>query len=157
MAAKVVVVTSGKGGVGKTTTTAALGAALAQGGQKVALIDFDVGLRNLDLVMGAERRREREEAEAPEASSVVPEAPDPPSPPNPGLHDPGALPRFIVAAESVFGTTVAFGLAPVCAAAEVVASTLLKMPESALAIGFPAAVPMVAPAAAAACSLRAWA
>src|SRR5438270_3383016 len=54
--AKVVVVTSGKGGVGKTTTTAALGAALAQGGQKVALIDFDVGLRNLDLVMGAERR-----------------------------------------------------------------------------------------------------
>ena len=56
MAAKVVVVTSGKGGVGKTTTTAAIGAALAQGGQKVALIDFDVGLRNLDLVMGAERR-----------------------------------------------------------------------------------------------------
>ena len=56
MAAKVVVVTSGKGGVGKTTTTAALGAALAQTGQKVVLIDFDVGLRNLDLVMGAERR-----------------------------------------------------------------------------------------------------
>src|SRR5918912_1382218 len=56
MTAKVVVVTSGKGGVGKTTTTAALGAALAQGGQKVALVDFDVGLRNLDLVMGAERR-----------------------------------------------------------------------------------------------------
>ena len=54
--AKVVVVTSGKGGVGKTTTTASLGAALAQSGQKVALIDFDVGLRNLDLVMGAERR-----------------------------------------------------------------------------------------------------
>ena len=54
--AKVIVVTSGKGGVGKTTTTAALGAALAQTGQKVALVDFDVGLRNLDLVMGAERR-----------------------------------------------------------------------------------------------------
>src|SRR5215813_5575991 len=54
--AKVVVVTSGKGGVGKTTTTAAIGAALAQIGQKVALVDFDVGLRNLDLVMGAERR-----------------------------------------------------------------------------------------------------
>jgi septum site-determining protein MinD len=54
--AKVIVVTSGKGGVGKTTTTAALGAALAQAGQKVAVIDFDVGLRNLDLVMGAERR-----------------------------------------------------------------------------------------------------
>ena len=54
--AKVVVVTSGKGGVGKTTSTAALGAALAQSGKRVALIDFDVGLRNLDLVMGAERR-----------------------------------------------------------------------------------------------------
>jgi septum site-determining protein MinD len=54
--AKVLVVTSGKGGVGKTTSTAALGAALAQMGQSVAVIDFDVGLRNLDLVMGAERR-----------------------------------------------------------------------------------------------------
>jgi septum site-determining protein MinD len=54
--ATVLVVTSGKGGVGKTTSTAALGAALAQTGQKVAVIDFDVGLRNLDLVMGAERR-----------------------------------------------------------------------------------------------------
>jgi septum site-determining protein MinD len=54
--AKVVVVTSGKGGVGKTTSTAALGAALAQSGDKVVVIDFDVGLRNLDLVMGAERR-----------------------------------------------------------------------------------------------------
>jgi septum site-determining protein MinD len=54
---KVVVVTSGKGGVGKTTSTAALGAALAQrNGKRVVLIDFDVGLRNLDLVMGAERR-----------------------------------------------------------------------------------------------------
>ncbi|MFL9827036.1 septum site-determining protein MinD [Rhodoplanes sp. SY1] len=54
--ANVVVVTSGKGGVGKTTTTAALGAALAQTGQTVAVVDFDVGLRNLDLVLGAERR-----------------------------------------------------------------------------------------------------
>jgi len=54
--AKVLVVTSGKGGVGKTTTTAALGAALAQTGDKVVVVDFDVGLRNLDLVMGAERR-----------------------------------------------------------------------------------------------------
>jgi septum site-determining protein MinD len=54
--AKVLVVTSGKGGVGKTTSTAALGGALAQGGEKVCVIDFDVGLRNLDLVMGAERR-----------------------------------------------------------------------------------------------------
>jgi septum site-determining protein MinD len=54
--AHVVVVTSGKGGVGKTTTTAALGAALAHFGEKVVVIDFDVGLRNLDLVLGAERR-----------------------------------------------------------------------------------------------------
>ncbi|MBI5318606.1 septum site-determining protein MinD [Bradyrhizobium sp.] len=54
--AKVLVVTSGKGGVGKTTTTAAIGAALAQSGKKVVVVDFDVGLRNLDLVMGAERR-----------------------------------------------------------------------------------------------------
>src|SRR6266566_409661 len=54
--AKVVVVTSGKGGVGKTTSTAAIGVALALGGEKVAVVDFDVGLRNLDLVMGAERR-----------------------------------------------------------------------------------------------------
>jgi septum site-determining protein MinD len=54
--AKVLVVTSGKGGVGKTTSTAALGAALAQAGKKVVVVDFDVGLRNLDLVLGAERR-----------------------------------------------------------------------------------------------------
>ena len=53
---KVMVVTSGKGGVGKTTSAAALGAALAQAGQNVVVVDFDVGLRNLDLVMGAERR-----------------------------------------------------------------------------------------------------
>jgi septum site-determining protein MinD len=53
---KVLVVTSGKGGVGKTTSTAALGAALAQSGNTVVVVDFDVGLRNLDLVMGAERR-----------------------------------------------------------------------------------------------------
>jgi len=54
--AKVLVVTSGKGGVGKTTSTAAIGAALAQAGKKTVVIDFDIGLRNLDLVMGAERR-----------------------------------------------------------------------------------------------------
>jgi septum site-determining protein MinD len=54
--AKVLVVTSGKGGVGKTTSTAALGVALAKGGKNVVVVDFDVGLRNLDLVMGAERR-----------------------------------------------------------------------------------------------------
>jgi septum site-determining protein MinD len=53
---KVVVVTSGKGGVGKTTSTASIGAALAQSGQRVCVVDFDVGLRNLDLVLGAERR-----------------------------------------------------------------------------------------------------
>src|SRR5579863_7486904 len=54
--AKVLVVTSGKGGVGKTTSTAALGATLAQMGEKVVVVDFDVGLRNLDLILGAERR-----------------------------------------------------------------------------------------------------
>jgi len=53
---KVIVVTSGKGGVGKTTSTAALGAALACTGSNVVVVDFDVGLRNLDVVMGAERR-----------------------------------------------------------------------------------------------------
>lgn len=52
----VLVVTSGKGGVGKTTSSAALGAALAKSGARVALVDFDVGLRNLDLILGAERR-----------------------------------------------------------------------------------------------------
>jgi septum site-determining protein MinD len=53
---RVLVVTSGKGGVGKTTSTAALGAALAQEGDSVVVVDFDVGLRNLDLMLGAERR-----------------------------------------------------------------------------------------------------
>ena len=53
---QVLVVTSGKGGVGKTTSTAAIGAALAESGEKTVVVDFDVGLRNLDLVMGAERR-----------------------------------------------------------------------------------------------------
>ncbi len=52
----VIVVTSGKGGVGKTTSTAAIGAALAEKGKRVCVVDFDVGLRNLDLVLGAERR-----------------------------------------------------------------------------------------------------
>jgi septum site-determining protein MinD len=54
--AKVIVVTSGKGGVGKTTTSAALAAGLAQRGHRTVVIDFDVGLRNLDLIMGCERR-----------------------------------------------------------------------------------------------------
>ncbi len=53
---KVIVVTSGKGGVGKTTSTASIGAALAETGQRVCVVDFDVGLRNLDLILGAERR-----------------------------------------------------------------------------------------------------
>ncbi len=53
---KVIVVTSGKGGVGKTTSSAALATGLAQHGFSVAVVDFDVGLRNLDLVMGCERR-----------------------------------------------------------------------------------------------------
>lgn len=54
--AEVIVVTSGKGGVGKTTTTSNIGAALASLGKKVILIDTDIGLRNLDLVMGLENR-----------------------------------------------------------------------------------------------------
>ncbi len=54
--ARVVVVTSGKGGVGKTTTSAAIAMGLAKRGHKTAVIDFDVGLRNLDLIMGCERR-----------------------------------------------------------------------------------------------------
>ncbi|HLS82044.1 MAG TPA: septum site-determining protein MinD [Steroidobacter sp.] len=53
---EIIVVTSGKGGVGKTTTSASLACGLARRGKKVAVIDFDVGLRNLDLVMGCERR-----------------------------------------------------------------------------------------------------
>lgn len=54
--AKIVVVTSGKGGVGKTTTSASFASGLALKGFKTAVIDFDVGLRNLDLIMGCERR-----------------------------------------------------------------------------------------------------
>ncbi len=56
MSAQIIVVTSGKGGVGKTTTSASLATGLAMAGKKVAVIDFDVGLRNLDLIMGCERR-----------------------------------------------------------------------------------------------------
>jgi len=53
---KVIVITSGKGGVGKTTTSAAISAGLASMGYRTAVIDFDIGLRNLDLIMGCERR-----------------------------------------------------------------------------------------------------
>jgi septum site-determining protein MinD len=56
MTAKIIVVTSGKGGVGKTTTSASFASGLALAGHKTAVIDFDVGLRNLDLIMGCERR-----------------------------------------------------------------------------------------------------
>ena len=54
--AEIIVVTSGKGGVGKTTSSASLACGLAQAGKKTVVIDFDVGLRNLDLIMGCERR-----------------------------------------------------------------------------------------------------
>jgi len=54
--AKILVITSGKGGVGKTTTSAAIGTGLALRGHKTVVVDFDVGLRNLDLIMGCERR-----------------------------------------------------------------------------------------------------
>lgn len=54
--AKIIVVTSGKGGVGKTTTSASFATGLAMRGHKTVVIDFDVGLRNLDLIMGCERR-----------------------------------------------------------------------------------------------------
>ncbi|HYD77566.1 septum site-determining protein MinD [Ramlibacter sp.] len=54
--ARIIVVTSGKGGVGKTTTSASFASGLALAGHKTAVIDFDVGLRNLDLIMGCERR-----------------------------------------------------------------------------------------------------
>jgi septum site-determining protein MinD len=53
---EIIVVTSGKGGVGKTTTSASLACGIARRGKKVAVIDFDIGLRNLDLIMGCERR-----------------------------------------------------------------------------------------------------
>ncbi len=56
MEGKIIVVTSGKGGVGKTTATASLGAALALEGKKVVVVDMDIGLRNLDVVMGLENR-----------------------------------------------------------------------------------------------------
>ena len=56
MAGRVIVITSGKGGVGKTTTSANIGTALAKDGYSVVLIDTDLGLRNLDLLLGLENR-----------------------------------------------------------------------------------------------------
>ncbi|PIE61049.1 MAG: septum site-determining protein MinD [Desulfobacterales bacterium] len=56
MEGKIIVVTSGKGGVGKTTATSSIGAALALEGKRVAIVDMDIGLRNLDVVMGLENR-----------------------------------------------------------------------------------------------------
>lgn len=56
MQGKIIVISSGKGGVGKTTATASIGAALALEGKKVAVVDMDIGLRNLDVVMGLENR-----------------------------------------------------------------------------------------------------
>ncbi|DAB14044.1 TPA: septum site-determining protein MinD, partial [Candidatus Gastranaerophilales bacterium HUM_19] len=56
MTGRVIVITSGKGGVGKTTTSANIGTALAKAGYKVVLIDTDLGLRNLDLLLGLENR-----------------------------------------------------------------------------------------------------
>ena len=56
LTAQIIVVTSGKGGVGKTTTSASIAAGLAMRGNRTVVIDFDVGLRNLDLIMGCERR-----------------------------------------------------------------------------------------------------
>jgi septum site-determining protein MinD len=54
--AEIIVVTSGKGGVGKTTTSASIACGLARRGKRVVVVDFDIGLRNLDLIMGCERR-----------------------------------------------------------------------------------------------------
>ena len=56
MSGRAIVVTSGKGGVGKTTTTANIGTALARNGAKVVVVDTDIGLRNLDILMGLENR-----------------------------------------------------------------------------------------------------
>ena len=56
MSGRVIVITSGKGGVGKTTTSANIGTALANSGSSVVLIDTDIGLRNLDLLLGLENR-----------------------------------------------------------------------------------------------------
>ena len=56
MSGRVIVITSGKGGVGKTTTNANIGTALAKAGKRVVMIDTDLGLRNLDLLLGLENR-----------------------------------------------------------------------------------------------------
>ncbi len=74
MSAKVITITSGKGGVGKTTATANLGAALASRGQRVVCIDADIGLRNLDVVMGLENRIVYDLVDAVEGRCRLPQA-----------------------------------------------------------------------------------
>src|ERR1700677_1437988 len=71
---RAIVVTSGKGGVGKTTTTANLGTALAQRGARVVLVDADVGLRNLDIVLGLESRVQHHVLDVIEEKATLDEA-----------------------------------------------------------------------------------
>ena len=71
---RAIVITSGKGGVGKTTTTANIGAALAAGGRRVVLVDADVGLRNLDIVLGLESRVKAHLLDVLEEKSTLDEA-----------------------------------------------------------------------------------
>ena len=69
--ARIIVVTSGKGGVGKTTSSAAISTGLATLGHKTVVVDFDIGLRNLDLIMGCERRVVYDFVNVPSQNSVI--------------------------------------------------------------------------------------